>query len=72
MTIGIAGTCDEPTQLHQIVDKVEARLRRAQEDTSQATQALTQVQSALVEQQSKEERENLALQAKWDEEKAQL
>jgi flagellar biosynthesis chaperone FliJ len=33
---------------------------------------LTQVQSALVEQQSKEERENISLQAKWDEEKAQL
>jgi hypothetical protein len=38
----------------------------------QATQALTQVQSALVEQKSKAEWENIALQAKWDEEKAQL
>jgi hypothetical protein len=26
-----SGTSDEPTQLHQIVDQVEARLRRAQE-----------------------------------------
>jgi hypothetical protein len=72
LTIGTTGTGDEPTQLHQIVDKVEARLRRAQEDTAQATQALTQVQSALVEQQSKAEWENISLQAKWDEEKAQL
>jgi hypothetical protein len=66
------GTGDEPTQLHQITEKVEARLQRAQEDTAQATQALTQVQSALVEQQSKEEWENISLQVKWDEEKAQL
>ena len=42
-TIGTTGTGDEPTQLHQIVNKVEARLRRAQEDTVQATQDLTQV-----------------------------
>jgi hypothetical protein len=34
---------DEPTQLHQIVDTVEAFLRRAQEETTQATQALVQV-----------------------------
>jgi hypothetical protein len=34
---------DEPTQLHHIVDIVEARLRRAQEETTKATQALAQV-----------------------------
>ena len=42
----IAGTVelgDEPTQLHRIVDMVEAHLRQAQEDIAQATQALTQV-----------------------------
>jgi hypothetical protein len=53
LTIGTVGTGDEPTHLHQIIDKVEACLRRDQEDTAQATQALTQVQSALVEQHSK-------------------
>jgi hypothetical protein len=37
---GTSETGDEPTQLHHIVDQVEARLRRAQEDTTQATQAL--------------------------------
>jgi hypothetical protein len=37
-----SGTGDEPTQLHQIIDQVKARLRRAQEDTTQATQALMQ------------------------------
>ena len=56
LTTEIIGIGDEPTQLHQIADKVEARLRRAQEDIAKATQALTQVQSTLVEQQSKAER----------------
>jgi len=36
------------------------------------TQALTQVQSTLVEKQSKAEWENIALKVKWDEEKAQF
>jgi hypothetical protein len=35
---------DEPTQLHRLVDTVEACLRRAQEETEKATQALMQVQ----------------------------
>jgi hypothetical protein len=58
--------------LHQITDKVEARLRRAQEETTQATQALAQAQEDLLEQRSNAEREKLALQAKWEEEKAAL
>jgi hypothetical protein len=37
-----SGTSDEPTQLHQNNDQVEALLQRAQEDTTQATQALMQ------------------------------
>jgi chromosome segregation ATPase len=72
LTIETIGTGDEPTQLRQIAEKVEARLRRAQEDTAQATQALAQVQSAHIVQQRKEEQEQLALQVKWEEEKAQL
>jgi hypothetical protein len=43
LTIETIGTSDEPTQLRQIAEKVKARLRRAQEDTTQATQALEQV-----------------------------
>jgi hypothetical protein len=69
---GTSGTGDEPTHLHQIVDQVEAHLRRAQEDTAQATQALMQAQKALLEQQSEAEWENISLKEKWDEEKAQL
>jgi hypothetical protein len=62
---------DEPAQLHRLADTVEARLRRAQEETEQATQALTQVQGVLVEKRSAAEQEKLALQVKFDEEKAQ-
>jgi hypothetical protein len=46
---GPSGTGDEPTQLHQIVDQVESHLRRAQEDTAQATQALVKAQKELLE-----------------------
>jgi hypothetical protein len=60
---------DEPAQLHRIADTVEAHLRRAQEETTQATQALAQVQKDLEDQRSAAEWENLALQVKWDEEK---
>jgi hypothetical protein len=52
LTAGTVEPGDEPAQLHRIVDMVEAHLRRAQEDTVQATQALTQVQGVLVEQRS--------------------
>jgi DNA-directed RNA polymerase specialized sigma subunit len=69
---GTSGTGDEPTHLHQIIDQVKAHLRRAQEDTAQATQALMQAQKALLEQQSEAEWENISLKAKWDEEKAQF
>jgi hypothetical protein len=41
---------DELAQLHRIANTVEARLRRAQEETTQATQALVLVQKDLEEQ----------------------
>jgi hypothetical protein len=47
---GTTRTSDDPSQLHQTIDQVEAHLRRAQGDTTQATQALAQVQSTLIEQ----------------------
>jgi hypothetical protein len=72
LPLGTPELGDEPAQLHRIADTVEAHLRRAQEETTQATQALTQVQGVLVEQRSAAEWENISLQAKWDEEKAQL
>jgi peptidoglycan hydrolase CwlO-like protein len=46
----ISGIGDEPIQFFQIAEKVEAHLRRAQEDIAQTTQDLTQVQGVFVEQ----------------------
>jgi DNA-binding response OmpR family regulator len=45
LTMEISGTSDKPTHLRQITEKVKALLRRAQEDITQATQALAQEQS---------------------------
>jgi hypothetical protein len=47
LSAGTTELGDEPAQLHRIADTVEARLRRAQEETTQATQALAQVQKTL-------------------------
>lgn len=47
--VGTPEVRNEPTQLHRIVDTVEAHLRRAHEETTQATQALAQAQGDLVE-----------------------
>jgi DNA-directed RNA polymerase specialized sigma subunit len=69
----ISGTSrigDEPTHLHQIANQVEARLQRAQEDTTQATQALMQALKELLGQWSEAEWEKISLKEKWDEEKA--
>jgi hypothetical protein len=63
---------DEPTQLHRLADATEARLRRAQEEIEQATQALKQVQGVLVEQRRVAEQEKISLQTKFDEEKVQM
>jgi plasmid maintenance system killer protein len=72
LTMEISGAGDEPTQLRQITEKFEARLRRAQEDIAQATQALAQEHSAHREKQRKDEHEQISLQVKWEEEKSQL
>jgi hypothetical protein len=72
LTVGTTELGDERAQLHWIVVIVEAHLRRAQEETMQATQALAQAQGDVLEKRSNAEREKLALQAKWDEEKAEL
>ena len=72
LPLGTPELGDEPSQLHRIANTVEAHLWWAQEEASQATQALTQVQGFLVEKCSTLERENLSLQEKFDEEKTQL
>jgi hypothetical protein len=71
----LAGTLeigDEPAQLHRITDTFEAHLQRAQEETSQATQALAQAHEYLLEQCSTTEQDNLTLEERFDEEKSQL
>jgi hypothetical protein len=55
LTMEISRTGDEPTQLRQITEKVEAHLRRAQEDKEKATRALVQAQSTHEERWRKEE-----------------
>jgi hypothetical protein len=70
LTTGTVKPGDEPTQLHQITDTIEALLLRAQEETTQAIQALMQVKGLLVEQRSASKQEKLGLQAQWDNEKA--
>jgi hypothetical protein len=59
LSVGTSELGDEPAQLHRIADTVEAHLRRAQEETTQATQALAQVQKDLEEQHSAAEWEKL-------------
>jgi hypothetical protein len=51
----------KPAQLHRIADMVKALLRRAHEETTQATQALAQAHGALLEHHSNAEREKLAM-----------
>jgi hypothetical protein len=41
---------DEPVQFHKIFDTVEEHLHKAEEETSQATQALYQAQEEIIEQ----------------------
>jgi hypothetical protein len=52
---------NEPAQLHRLANAVEVRLRRAQEETKQATQALKQVQGVIVEQRRVAQQEKVAL-----------
>lgn len=63
---------DELSQLHRLADTVKSHLWQAQEETTQATQDLVQVQGVLVEQCQFSEHEKISFQVKFDEEKAQL
>jgi hypothetical protein len=66
---------DDPSQLHQLDDAIEARLHRvvhAQEETEQATHALKQVQGIIVEQCRVAEQEKVSLQENFEEDKVQM
>jgi hypothetical protein len=55
------GLGDELAQLHCIIDTIAACLRRAQEETTQDTQGLAQVQKDLEDERSVAEWEKLDL-----------
>jgi hypothetical protein len=63
---------DEPAQLRRLADATEAHLRRAQEETEQATEALKQVQKVVIEQRRVAQQEKASLQTKFEEEKVQI
>jgi hypothetical protein len=63
---------DEPAQLRRLADATEAHLRRAQEETEQATEALKQVQKVVIEKRRVAQQEKASLQTKFEEEKAQI
>jgi hypothetical protein len=69
---GIAEEGDESVQLHKIVDIVEVRLRRAQEEKAQATQALKKAQEEIIEQRQAAQQEKNSLQAKFEEDRAKV
>jgi hypothetical protein len=63
---------NEPDQLRKIADTVKVRLRHAQEEIAQATQALKQAQEEIIEQRRAMQQEKDALQAKFDEDRAKI
>jgi hypothetical protein len=63
---------DEQAQLRQLVDAIEAHLHRIQEAIAQDTQDLKQVEGIIVEQRRVAEQEKVSLQAKFEEDKAQM
>jgi hypothetical protein len=63
---------DEPTQIHRPADATEAHLRRAQEETEHATEALNKLQKLFIEQRRVAQQEKDSLQTKFEEEKVQI
>jgi hypothetical protein len=63
---------NEPVQLHQIANTVEVHLQKAQEETTQATQALKQAQEEIIEQRRAAQQEKDTLQAKFEEDRAKI
>jgi parvulin-like peptidyl-prolyl isomerase len=63
---------DEPTQLRRLANAAEAHLRRTQEETEHATEALKQVQTVVIEQRRAAQQEKVSLQTKFEEEKSQI
>jgi hypothetical protein len=62
----------ESVHLCNIVDIVEVRLRHAQEEKAQATQALKKSQEEIIEQCQATQQEKNALQAQFEEDRAKI
>jgi hypothetical protein len=63
---------DEPAQLHRLADATEAHLRRVQEEKEKATKALKQAKEEALEQRWVVQQEKDDLQAKFEEDRAQI
>jgi hypothetical protein len=63
---------DESVQLHRIADLVEVRLRKEEEVTVQATQALKHAHEEIIEQRQAAQQEKEAIQEKFDKECAKI
>jgi hypothetical protein len=63
---------DEPVQLCKIADTVEVCLWKAQEETTQATQALKQAQEEVIEQRRAAQQEKDAIQEKFEEDRVKI
>jgi hypothetical protein len=69
---GTTKEVDEPVQLHKIPAIVKARLWKAHEETTQATQTLKQAQEEIIEQCRDGQQERDALQAKLEEDRVKI
>jgi hypothetical protein len=63
---------NEPVQLRKIADIVEVHLRKAQEETVQATQALKKAQEEIIEQHQAAQQEKDTLQEKFEEDREKI
>jgi hypothetical protein len=72
MPEGTTEAGDESVQLHRIADIVEVRLRKVEEVTTQATQALKQAQEEIIEQRRAAQQEKEAIQEKFDRDRVKI
>jgi hypothetical protein len=69
---GTTKEVDELVQLHKITDTVKVCLQKAQEETTQATQALKQAQEEIIEQRRAAQQEKDTIQEKFEEDREKI
>ena len=72
MPEGTPKTRDESVQFRRIADLVEVRLWKAEEVTTQATQALKHAHEEIIEQCQASQQEKEAIQEKFDKERTKI